>query len=96
MLTPEQEIAYGPACWLWDYLRRSGLGGFFLTLRGGTDSSSVAAIVGSMCQLVMKELGESNDQVCWIPFLPSFIINIYYYHHHHDYSTITTNNRTVR
>ncbi len=21
---PEEEIAYGPACWLWDYLRRSG------------------------------------------------------------------------
>lgn len=25
--TPEEEIAYGPACWLWDYLRRSGLQG---------------------------------------------------------------------
>jgi NAD+ synthase (glutamine-hydrolysing) len=21
---PEEEIAYGPAAWLWDYLRRSG------------------------------------------------------------------------
>ncbi|MEZ4645380.1 MAG: NAD(+) synthase [Chloroflexota bacterium] len=27
--TPEEEIAYGPACWLWDYLRRSGTSGFF-------------------------------------------------------------------
>ena len=23
--TPEEEIALGPACWLWDYLRRSGM-----------------------------------------------------------------------
>lgn len=22
--TPEQECLLGPACWLWDYLRRSG------------------------------------------------------------------------
>jgi NAD+ synthase (glutamine-hydrolysing) len=22
-MVPEQEIAYGPACYLWDYLRRS-------------------------------------------------------------------------
>lgn len=25
-LTPEEEIAYGTASWLWDYLRRSGQG----------------------------------------------------------------------
>jgi len=31
---PEEEIAYGPACWLWDYLRRSGAGGYFLPLSG--------------------------------------------------------------
>ncbi|CAG9836558.1 unnamed protein product [Diabrotica balteata] len=31
-LEPEEEIAQGPACWLWDYLRRSGQGGFFPTL----------------------------------------------------------------
>lgn len=49
---PEEEIAYGPACWLWDYLRRSGGGGFFLALSGGADSSSTAAIVGCMCQLL--------------------------------------------
>lgn len=33
--TPEEEIALGPACWLWDYLRRSGCSGFFLPLSGG-------------------------------------------------------------
>ena len=53
--TPEEEIALGPACWLFDYLRRSGQGGFFLPLSGGADSSSTASIVGSMCQLIHKE-----------------------------------------
>ena len=33
--TPEEEISLGPACWLWDYLRRSGQAGFFLPLSGG-------------------------------------------------------------
>ena len=33
--TPQEEIALGPACWLWDYLRRSGAAGFFLPLSGG-------------------------------------------------------------
>ena len=46
----------GPACWLWDYLRRSGANGFLLPLSGGADSSAVAAIVGSMCQLVVKAI----------------------------------------
>jgi len=39
---------------MWDYLRRSGASGFLLPLSGGADSSSVAAIVGCMCQLVVK------------------------------------------
>lgn len=54
-LLPEEEIARGPACWLWDYLRRSGMQGYFLPLSGGADSSSTAAIVGSMCQIVTAE-----------------------------------------
>lgn len=29
---PEEEIAFGPACWMWDYLRRSQQAGFFLPL----------------------------------------------------------------
>lgn len=52
--SPEEEIAFGPGCWLWDYLRRSGASGFLVPLSGGADSSSVAAIVGCMCQLVVK------------------------------------------
>lgn len=42
----------GPACWLWDYLRRSRTQGFFIPLSGGIDSCSTALIVYSMCRLV--------------------------------------------
>ncbi|GAY39349.1 hypothetical protein CUMW_043670 [Citrus unshiu] len=61
--SPEEEIAFGPGCWLWDYLRRSGASGFLLPLSGGADSSSVAAIVGCMCQLVVKEISNGDEQV---------------------------------
>lgn len=61
--SPEEEIAFGPSCWLWDYLRRSGASGFLLPLSGGADSSSVAAIVGCMCQLVIKEIANGDEQV---------------------------------
>ncbi|GAU11831.1 hypothetical protein TSUD_75820 [Trifolium subterraneum] len=54
---------YGPGCWLWDYLRRSGATGFLLPLSGGADSSAVAAIVGCMCQLVVKEIANGDEQV---------------------------------
>jgi len=60
---PEEEIALGPACWLWDYLRRSGAAGFMLPLSGGLDSASTATIVFSMCRLVMQALDEGNEQV---------------------------------
>ncbi len=30
---PEEEIALGPACWLWDYLRRSGAAGAWARAR---------------------------------------------------------------
>ncbi|XP_058827612.1 glutamine-dependent NAD(+) synthetase isoform X1 [Topomyia yanbarensis] len=61
--SPEEEIALGPACWLWDYLRRSGQGGFFLPLSGGVDSSSTAIIVHSMCRLVVKSIMLGDVQV---------------------------------
>ena len=61
---PEEECCLGPACWLWDYLRRSGASGFFLPLSGGADSSSVCTIVGVMCQLVATEAqADPNGQV---------------------------------
>ncbi|EME30431.1 NAD+ synthase (glutamine-hydrolyzing) isoform 1 [Galdieria sulphuraria] len=60
---PMEEIALGPACWLWDYLRRSGASGFFLPLSGGADSSSTAAIVGSMCQLLCRAVQKGSISV---------------------------------
>ncbi|KAJ3658260.1 hypothetical protein Zmor_010011 [Zophobas morio] len=62
-LRPEEEIAKGPACWLWDYLRRSGQGGFFLPLSGGVDSSSVAIIVFSMCRMVVDTVQRGDTTV---------------------------------
>lgn len=61
--TPEEEIAMGPACWMWDYLRRSGQGGFFLPLSGGVDSSSTASIVFSMCRMVVEAIQFGDAQV---------------------------------
>jgi NAD+ synthase (glutamine-hydrolysing) len=61
--TPEEEIALGPACWLWDYLRRSGAAGFFLPLSGGIDSCATAMIVYSMCVLVYDAVKAGEEQV---------------------------------
>jgi NAD+ synthase (glutamine-hydrolysing) len=58
----EEEIMLGPACWLWDYLRRSGQGGFFLPLSGGVDSSSTATIVFSMCHLVVNAIKQGDEK----------------------------------
>lgn len=60
---PEEEIAFGPACWLWDYLRRCRGSGFFLPLSGGIDSCATAIIVYSMSKLVIKEILNNNEQV---------------------------------
>ena len=65
--TPMEEIALGPSGWLWDYIRRSGMRGYFLPLSGGADSSSTATLVAIMCQRVLAELekgcARSRDQV---------------------------------
>lgn len=60
--SPSEEIRYGPACWLWDYLRRSKSGGLFLPSSGGIDSCATALIVFSMCELVILSL-ESGDKL---------------------------------
>jgi len=61
--TPQEEISLGPACWMWDYLRRSGLQGFFLPLSGGIDSSSTACLIASMCRQVVKAAATGDPQV---------------------------------
>ena len=60
---PEEEIAYGPAAWMWDYLRRSGLAGFLLPLSGGIDSCATAVLVFSMARMVHKSIREGNQTV---------------------------------
>lgn len=60
---PEEEIALGPACWLWDYIRRCKGSGFFLPLSGGIDSCATAVIIHSMCKLVIQECEKKNEQV---------------------------------
>ena len=60
---PEEEIALGPACWLWDYLRRSKAAGFFVPLSGGIDSCATATIVFSMCRLAITAIKEGNEEV---------------------------------
>ncbi|GAM22828.1 hypothetical protein SAMD00019534_060030 [Acytostelium subglobosum LB1] len=62
-ITPSEEIGFGPACWLWDYLRRSGLNGYFLPLSGGADSAATAAIVSIMCQLVVTDIANGDQCV---------------------------------
>lgn len=60
---PEEEIALGPACWCWDYLRRSKASGFLIPLSGGIDSCATATIIYSMCLLVMSEIKKGNRNV---------------------------------
>ncbi|KAF2144066.1 uncharacterized protein K452DRAFT_316825 [Aplosporella prunicola CBS 121167] len=60
---PEAEIALGPACWLWDYVRRSHQAGFFIPLSGGIDSCATSVIVYSMCRLAVQAIEDGNEQV---------------------------------
>lgn len=88
---PEEEIALGPACWLWDYLRRSRCGGYFLPLSGGIDSCATAVIVHLMCRLVVaacragdRQVLEDVQRICqqgsdWAPALPQQIaLHVFY------------------
>ncbi|CAB3406262.1 unnamed protein product [Caenorhabditis bovis] len=51
-LSPTAELCHGPPAYLWTYLRRSGMAGYFIPLSGGQDSSAVAAMVRLMCEKV--------------------------------------------
>lgn len=58
---PGNNLYIGPAIWLWDYLRRSGMAGFFLPISGGIDSASTACIVGCMCDLVIQSCHDYGE-----------------------------------
>ncbi|PCH36266.1 glutamine-dependent NAD(+) synthetase with GAT domain-containing protein [Wolfiporia cocos MD-104 SS10] len=60
---PEEEIALGPACWLWDYLRRSRTQGYFVPLSGGIDSCATSVIVYSMCRLIADAAARGDVHV---------------------------------
>ncbi|XP_044115920.1 glutamine-dependent NAD(+) synthetase isoform X2 [Neovison vison] len=61
--SPEEEISLGPACWLWDFLRRGRQAGFFLPLSGGVDSAATACLVYSMCRQVCEAVKQGNQEV---------------------------------
>lgn len=62
ILDPMSEIWMSTSVYLWQYLTRTNSAGFFLSLSGGLDSSTVALFVHGMARLVLRsiELGEEN------------------------------------
>lgn len=56
----EDEFAHAEALGLFDYMRKSYSRGFVLSLSGGADSSSIAALVYLMVELSVRELGEEK------------------------------------
>ena len=69
LLFRRDPLPYVPAI-IWPSLRVCvGVSGYFLPLSGGADSSAVAAIVGSMCQLVLLEISKGNEQVYYYYYL---------------------------
>ncbi|VDD85859.1 unnamed protein product [Enterobius vermicularis] len=59
ILSKEEELLSGPPAFLWNYLRRSGMRGFFLPLSGGADSASVAVMVRAMCEKVFDSYSKA-------------------------------------
>ena len=55
------ETGLAPACYMWDYLRRSDASGFFLPLSGGADSGAVAAIVYEMSILLFEDIKKNSS-----------------------------------
>lgn len=53
----EEEFARAEALGLFDYLRKSRSSGFVLSLSGGADSGAIAALIGLMVKLGVREIG---------------------------------------
>ena len=60
----DESDRFGPACWLWDYLRRSRTQGYFLPLSGGIDSCATAVIAYSMCRLAVDAARTGSTSCC--------------------------------
>ena len=52
-----EEFTRAVALGLFDYLRKSGTGGFVVSLSGGADSAAVAVLVARMIELAVEQLG---------------------------------------
>lgn len=67
----EEEFLRAEALGLFDYLRKSGLHGFAVSLSGGADSTAVATLVAFMVRLGVAELGLGGlaDRLGHIPGL---------------------------
>ena len=63
LLTPHQVLLEGTSCFLWDYLRRSGKGGFILPFANDPESLLVALIVRNMCRKVVEATREQQKEV---------------------------------
>ncbi|TKR62311.1 hypothetical protein L596_026293 [Steinernema carpocapsae] len=61
IMTPIEELCHGPPAWLWHYLRRSGMSGYFVPLSGGQDSAAVAVMVRLMCDKVVEAVQKNPD-----------------------------------
>lgn len=57
----EEEMGLGLSRYLWDYLCRSGAGGFFLPLSGGVDSGSTSLVVYYMCNKIVEIVNTPNN-----------------------------------
>lgn len=59
----EEQVLEGPACWLWDILRKSDRSGLLLPLAGDVDSAASATIVFWMCHKVVQAVAAGDDRV---------------------------------
>ena len=62
ILDPMEEIYMAEGVWLWQYLTRANMAGFFLALSGGLDSSTVALFVFGMAKLVLHSIRAGEGQ----------------------------------
>ncbi|KAI0109155.1 NAD+ synthase [Nemania sp. FL0031] len=64
ILDPMSEIWMSTSVYLWQYLVRTSSAGFFLSLSGGLDSSTVALFVYGMARVVINSI-EAGSKTTW-------------------------------
>lgn len=79
--TKKEEFEAASSLGLWDYMRKSRLKGFILSLSGGADSSAVAVMVHKMVSKVLKERPADLCSVFGIDLCSVFGIDHTYPHH---------------